>query len=321
MPSVYFHSGAPKTGTSYLQVLFARHSEDMVRQGVIYPDNVFVHGAKEGKITSGNGVELANYINPNLPHNIEDKSAFLGKLDRTLKESGGENFLFSSEFIVFHDNDRTSALIECLQRNGYEAKSMYLVRDLSNAAFSTYSQQVKRAGEARTFEEFLTTWDPHYMHHVNLMNSAFGYENVLIYNYEEHRSRLAALFFEDFMNIKIDVPVGETVNRSLDKKELDLLRVFNSFSGENNAFASTLISDALMLAPSASAERFLISEKEFSIINKKFKRAVEKINNQIRGKAIVVAQDVGEFERKSDLTDFERFTMAALAQISKAIRR
>ena len=321
MPTVYFHSGAPKTGTSYLQVLFARHSEAMTQQGVIYPENIFVHGAKEGKITSGNGVELANYINPNLPHNIEDKSAFLGKLDHLLKKSNGNNFLFSSEFIVFHDNDRTNSLMECLKTNGYESKSIYLVRDLSRAAFSTYSQQVKRAGEARTFEEFLATWDPHYMHHVNLMNSAFGHENVFIYNYEEHKHRLAALFFEDFMNIKIDASIDETINRSLDKKELDLLRAFNSFSGENNAFLSTLISDALMIAPSASKDKFLLSQKEFSIINKKFEGAIEKINKQLRGKEIFVAEEVGEFERNSDLTDFERFTMAALAQISKSIRR
>nr|WP_181377389.1 hypothetical protein [Paracoccus yeei] len=293
----------------------------MASQGVIYPENDFVAGAKEGKITSGNGVELANYIRPELPHKIADKSVFLEKFDRLLKNSDGEDFLFSSEFIVFQDNPRTGSLIDCIERNGYDAKSIYLVRDLSKAAFSAYSQQVKRAGEAKTFGEFLKSWDPYYLHHINLMNQAFGFDNVFLYNYEEHKHRLAALLFNDFMKININANTREVINRSLDQKELELLRVFNSFSGKNNVFASTLISDALMNTPSSSTESFLISPEEFSILNERFTRSIEKINQQLRGRGIVIAQEVGTVERNFSLTEFERFTMVALAQISRAIAR
>lgn len=324
MPTVYFHPGAPKTGTSYLQVLFARHIKEMARHGLVYPENDFVTGAREGQITSGNGVELANFIRPELPHRIDDKSAFLGHLDRLLQNGDGRDFLFSSEFMVFQSNERTDALIDCLKKNKYDAKVIYLVRDFSKAARSSYSQQVKRAGEDRTFEEFIKKWDPYYLHHINLMNAAFGRDNVSIFNYEEHKSRLANLFFKDFIGIDVKIEntdQTEIINRSLDNKELELLRIFNEFSGGGNAFSSTLISDALMKIPSTAREKFVATPEEFEILSSRFGGAIDKINSQLRGRKISLADDVKPADRQVHLSEFERFTVAALAQITKSIRR
>jgi hypothetical protein len=324
MPTVYFHPGAPKTGTSYLQVLFARHIEEMAEHGLVYPENDFVKGAREGQITSGNGVELANFIRPELPHSIDNKFAFIDNLDHLLKSGDGKDFLFSSEFMVFQENERTDALINCLQKNKYDAKVIYLVRDFSKAARSSYSQQVKRAGEDRTFEEFIKKWDPYYLHHINLMNAAFGKEKVNIFNYEEHKSRLASLFFKDFIGIDIEFKntgQNKIINRSLDGKELELLRIFNEFSGGGNSSSSTLISDALMKIPSISNEKFVATPEEFEILSSRFGGAIAEINSQLCGQKISLAGDVKPADRQVHLSEFERFTVAALAQITKSIRR
>ncbi|RFU12431.1 hypothetical protein DZD18_12020 [Rhodobacteraceae bacterium W635] len=67
MPTVFLHCGAPKTGTSYLQVLFARHAQDLQAEGIHYPLKAFTEGASDGRITSGNGILMANYLRPSLP--------------------------------------------------------------------------------------------------------------------------------------------------------------------------------------------------------------------------------------------------------------
>ena len=315
MPTIYLHCGAPKTGTSYMQVLFAKHSDDLVGQNIVYPNNAFVTGAKEGKITSGNGVEMANYIRPELPHRIADKTGFIDDFDRLLAQGDGVNFLFSSEFLVFPENERTSCLVKLISRRGYDVKVIYLVRDLVNAALSTYSQQVKRGGETRVFEEFLKTWNPHYTHHTNLLRAAFGAEAVSIYNYEEHKKDLPKLFFEKFLGCQIDVESKEVVNRSLSPKELELLRTFSEYTGDSNAYASTFVSDALMRLTAAEPSDNIIGRQEYNYLSERYAQSIDKINQIIIGQKIRISSGYQEELPKFELNDFERFTMAVLAKL------
>lgn len=155
MRKIFLHCGAPKTGTSYLQVLFAKHADELRAHGIDYPLNSFVTGAKDGQITSGNGVEMANYLRPNLPHRIADKNLFAQTFDELLTKAAGTDLLFSSEFLVFPENDRTAHLVALMAKHGYSARVIYFVRDYANVARSAYSQHVKRQGETAHFQEFI----------------------------------------------------------------------------------------------------------------------------------------------------------------------
>lgn len=321
MPTVFLHSGAPKTGTSYLQMLFARHTDQLAAQGLLYPHNAFVAGAREGRITSGNGVEMANYIRPGLPHKIPDKAAFLPRFDRMLAEAEGQDLLFSSEFLFFQPNGRTDAIVECLRRHGYDARAIYLVRDIATAARSTYSQEVKRSGEARTFQDFLTTWDPQYRAHIALLNRAFGAANVQVFNYEEHKDRLADLVFGDVLGRSIAVAPSQVINRSLESKELEFLRIFNSFSGAASAATCKVVSDALMTLPPPASDDFALTPDEHQILHSRFAGDLETVNAQVTGRKIRLADQVRPVDRTVELTDFERFTMATLAQLAQLVRR
>ena len=149
-------------------------------------------------------------------------------------------------------------------------------------------------------------------------------EKVNIFNYEEHKSRLASLFFKDFIGIDIEFKntgQNKIINRSLDGKELELLRIFNEFSGGGNSSSSTLISDALMKIPSISNEKFVATPEEFESLSSRFGGAIAEINSQLCGQKISLAGDVKPADRQVHLSEFERFTVAALAQITKSIRR
>ena len=155
MTKIFIHCGAPKTGTSFLQVLFARYAEDLEAGGIIYPENSYSALAKAGKITSGNGIEMANFLNPNLPHIIADKEAFPEDLKRTITEAAGKSLLYSSEFIMFADSERSKRLAKVISDAGYTPQVLYCIRDIGRAATSSYSQAVKRHGETRSFRDFV----------------------------------------------------------------------------------------------------------------------------------------------------------------------
>ena len=56
MATLWLHIGPPKTGTSALQVFFARNAKALRRQGLIYP---WAERAAGGEITTGNAAWLA----------------------------------------------------------------------------------------------------------------------------------------------------------------------------------------------------------------------------------------------------------------------
>lgn len=187
MPTLYLHAGAGKTGTSYLQVLFARHAERLAECGVVYPRGHLFEEAKAGRVTSGNGVEMANDIRPGLPHAIANKDAFIHVLDAGLKDAAGRHVLYSSEFLAFEPGERTAAIARVAARHGYGIRVIYLVRDIAAAAASMYSQGIKYHGDARTFADFITTWEPAHRRHIQRAVDSFGAESLLVLNYEEHR--------------------------------------------------------------------------------------------------------------------------------------
>lgn len=321
MQTIYLHCGAPKTGTSFLQVLFARYADALKENNIIYPQNAFTEGASKGRITSGNGIFMANYLRPQLPHRIENKDAFIEEFDQQLRSGKGESFLFSSEFLVFPQNERTENLLNVIKKNGYAVKALYFVRDMADAARSAYSQQVKRHGEVQEFSEFLKTWDGFALHHTNLIASAFGEEALSLFNYNEHKGSLASVVFKEFLGCNFEPDFVEKINRSLTDKEMELLRSFNTVAGSGNAYASTFVSDALMSQIPAEQKEFWPNEEEYQLLEDRFKHAVDGINRRISGEPIKISSGVRQDVGSDGLSEFESFTMAVLAKLVNSNRK
>ncbi|MEP9385685.1 hypothetical protein [Mesorhizobium sp. KR9-304] len=321
MPELILHAGAGKTGTSLLQVLFARHAEQLERDKVIYPRGFLSDEAAAGYITSGNGVAMANYIRPHLPHDIGDKEAFIGDLGRELSGARGKHVLYSSEFLVFEPGERSNAIATVAARNGYTPRVIYFVRDFGPAAFSTYSQLVKRHGETRSFSEFINDWNPHYRERIEQACAVFGPERVEVYNYDEKRDELAAFFFRTLLRCQVVPPENPIVNRSLSAKETELLRYMNAALASNAAQA-TFLSDALMeIATETVPEPLLLTQSEADLLESSFQSDLAYINGLIRGRPCVIAQAVGDQRQQIELTEFERATAAILAKIVSVIVR
>jgi hypothetical protein len=313
MPTLYLHAGAGKTGTSYLQVLFAVHAERLAECGIVYPRGHLFDEAKAGRVTSGNGVEMANYIRPGLPHAIPDKDAFIHTLDAVLADAAGRHVLYSSEFLAFEPGPRTAAMARVAARHGYGIRVIYLVRDIAAAAASMYSQGIKHRADARTFADFITTWEPAYRRHIQRAVDSFGADSLLVLNYEEHRDRLAELFFRDILGTSFVPDERDIVNRSLSPREAEMLRIMNGVHPGNRA-CSAFVADALMELPALSGSSH-VGAAEAGHLGRRFAEEVEFVNRFVRGRPIVVARHDAEEHRPPPLTEAERALLAILARL------
>lgn len=320
MRTLILHGGAPKTGTSFLQVLFAQNAEKMKENGVLYPEGHMFDEAKKGKITSGNGVEIANYIRPHLPHRIDDLDSFPERFEAILESAGNLDVLLSSEFLNCPYNDRMKNLLSIVDQKGFDIKYVYFVRNIGLSAFSSYSQQVKRHGESRSFQDFISGWDPLYRNTLDMAINSVGEENVRVFNFDEHRENLAAFFFEAVLGLNFSPEVSKkVVNRSLSTNEAEMLRLINESTG-GRAKVSTYISDALMGSPRPS-EAFSLSKAEVDELEKRFRVAVDYVNKYITGRPIIIFDDAGSEMAPIVSSDFEKAMVVIIGQLVKDIAK
>jgi hypothetical protein len=320
MPDLILHGGAPKTGTSFLQVLFARYADQMAENGVLYPRGHMFDQAKAGVITSGNGVEMANYIRPWLPHDIPDKNAFIGQFGETLSGAGENHVLYSSEFLMTPPGDRISAIVDVARRYGYRIRYVYFIRDIGSALIATYSQEVKRAGEIRSLSEFIESWDPHYHNTIKQACDSFGEKNVEVYNYEEYLDGLAAFFFRNVLGTEFFPGEKHVINRSLTAKELEFQRMMNSAAPNDMRFAA-FISDALMSVQTSDKTKMTLTSEEAYLLEQRFRESIEYVNRIVRGRPTVVADRTAEHRDEETISDFERSAAAILAKLVLAVAK
>ncbi len=317
--TLFLHCGAPKTGTSYLQVLFARYSAQMAERGVIYPRNDFHEMAEAGKITSGNGIELANYLNPGLPHKISNKDAFPKHLIEVLRAAGEASVLYSSEFITFQHQKRAEFLAKVVADAGYAVRVIFFVRDLGAAAVSSYSQSIKRHGDVRDFAKFLETWDPRWLSHIEAMIQTFGEDAVTILNYERCKTHLAQVMFEDVLGLDFVPEEAPQINRSLTAMEIELLRIMNqTYPEQQKVRLSTFVSDTLMGLAKDPAP-LQLTAAHYTLLRTRFAETIAGVNAHIQGPGIIICDHVARDQDAPQLGEFEQTVMTVLARLVTAV--
>ncbi len=319
MPKVFIHAGAPKTGTSFLQFLFAKYADQMRDAGLAYPPDPSLERARKGRVTPGNGVALARCVNPWMPPAELDRDAILAELRGVLAAHAGLDILFSTESIYFRDPGRSEALLQMIRGEGFEPHAVVALRDYAGYARSAFGQSVKRRGEARDFGEFLETWDPAYGSRLAALDRHFPPERLHLVNYDRNRHRLAELYFRDILGLGF-VP-GDTavINRSLTAKEIELLRVMNaSYPAETREKLATFASEAL-LAVDRPSDDFALTSAEAAILERRFGAELEKINARPQAPGIRLYSRIGPDRAPLELGDFEISVMSILARIVAAV--
>lgn len=190
MATVYLHIGSPKTATSSLQAVFARHKRKLRSQGVLYPGKCrhgdAHHVLVADLIQKHQSVRMPDFWYGKFPRGEAwstlraEIDANAGKIDKVVLSS--ELFFGQSVGLEAMLGDIRQAL------EGHTVKIVVYLRRQDQLYASFYNQDVKGARQwSKSAYEFYETHQifRHSYHRLmELWSGIFGVENVIIRPYE-----------------------------------------------------------------------------------------------------------------------------------------
>nr|WP_284499967.1 hypothetical protein [Synechococcus sp. MU1648] len=234
------HIGHGKTGTSAIQSSLAIASNDLAEQGISYPIQQSLRDrASRLEITSGNW-------EPKSEVSLSDELL-------EIAANNGDNLkiILSSESLFW----LVPELIQNKSKweNNIDMHIILAVREIEEMLSSEYQQRVKRHGDSMPLEQFLRARHFISSHHakaaeiIELMNES-NISNTII-NYSRHKRDISQLIFKLVGAEELypeDQMAGAIINRSLSRKELEMLITINALYYSKFPWISTRISDALI---------------------------------------------------------------------------
>lgn len=252
---LYIHIGHGKTGTSAIQAALATHVDKLKQIGILYP--VAEEARKEAaslKVTSGN-----------ITH--RDPSKVIPRLaSECLMEANVKAVVLSNENL-FWTIDSFFECIPAMERR-VEVIMILVVRNLDEMVSSEYQQHVKRHGESRSFEQFLSDRQyisPTHERACRLLQIVKEREIELkILNYSKAKRAIVPEFFRligaESVLGGVSCPIAK-VNRSLTREELDILTVINRlYSGRYPQISQTISDDLIHRLPSLEGHQLNLSQ-------------------------------------------------------------
>jgi hypothetical protein len=317
MPRLILHAGGPKTGSSLLQVLLAQESDRLAAAGTVVPPGRETDAARQGMISSGNGLELANFLNTSLKHFREAGEYIPPTLTKTLQEAAGHNVVFSSEFIDCIPGPRMNVLLNIVNKYGYDIEFVLYVRNIDSAAYSFYSQSVKRSNNYHDFETFLKRWRPPYLGRIERAATCLPANALRIFNYHSRSKHIARHFFDEILGVTPPEAMPKVVNRSLTFSELNIIKKMNAKFPKNNMF-STFVSDAIIYNTTAPKDYgFCLTPAEADELHRRFDDYVAQLNAWLGAEPVdVIGPDtvIGE-RQENELSEVESVVLAVLTAL------
>ena len=180
--TLWLHIGLPKTGSSALQVFFAKNAAALKKNALLYP---WPGPARHGRATPGNAKWLA--MQEGFPHD-NDRDA---QLVKWLKR--GRGVLLSSEELAKAD---PSTLIAVRDR-AEDARILVYLRDQADILVARFNQLrgYGKFGPERTLEWY-TAENPGSGQHLRFgeflegMAGIFGREKMAVRSYRQNKDRL-----------------------------------------------------------------------------------------------------------------------------------
>lgn len=240
---MYLHVGAGKTGTSALQVAFARNADRLLAAGILYPADAMSGHAKAGRVTSGNGVALAKYLG------VPFGPAADGIRSDHLKEEvahaycAGLDLLYSSETLSVVQPEQAREFVAFANDIGYQVRAVIYFRAIADHAVSLYQQTIKHGETRLDLVEYLReVYSAGQLDTLTNLLRIFHPDDIIARNYDLAAKHLVEDFLTKVLGLDArdyDTAV-EVINRSLTDVEIALMRVMNPlFKSSLQAFVAS----------------------------------------------------------------------------------
>jgi hypothetical protein len=271
--TLIIHAGGGKAGSSALQSALSGASDDLGKHGITYLDSTPRSSAYE--ITPGNGFRLFEDVG-------EPAWSTNGK--ETIEFFIGANpvGICSSEFLGALTRKRWASIIETASEIGVELKIVYFVRSAVGYVTSSYNQNVKRSGEARSLADAVADYPWQHFDELQNLDAIFDREHLHVINYDRMRNDLGKAFGAAYPELEAAGEILQKgsklpVNRSLTSSELEVVRRINARFG---SLYSHAISDKLIYeAPDIKADTSLPADVA-EVVAGKFADATKWINER-----------------------------------------
>jgi len=270
---LFLHIGHGKTGTSAIQSSLAIASNDLAEQGINYPIQQSLRDrASRLEITSGNW-------EPNSEVSLSDELLEIAK-----NNGNNSKVILSSESLFW-------LIPELIQNkskweNNIDIHIILAVREIEEMLSSEYQQRVKRHGDSMPLEQFLRARHFISSHHakaaeiIELMTQS-NISNTII-NYSRHKRDISQLIFKFIGADELypaDQMAGAIINRSLSRKELEILITINALYYSKFPWISTRISDALIKnQPQLEAQQCKLAKPQLEKVYEKNDAYLQIIN-------------------------------------------
>ena len=232
---IYLHLGYHKTGSSFLQMMLSQNRKQLLENKIYYPIAERDNDAKRGRISPGNGIQLALAISNK--NKNEFYQCFLNWIDEANK-NGCDTLLISSEGL-FHSlaNNEYSELFKELKKKAKisEIKGLVFMRDPFDHIISLYKHRNKR-GEILNFAD----WVENDYETLNLTKDFIikSKSDGIIWTFRKYQNNsefMAECLFSDWLKIERPIiPLNDKVNMSMTLSEILVLRELNK-SGNKEA--------------------------------------------------------------------------------------
>lgn len=274
------HIGATKTGTSALQVALVRNRRKLQEMGILYPQSESDRAAEQGKITSGNGLAIASFLNPKLPFSQRfARPDYLTEMFSEISvETDADSVLFSSEHIGFFIDERLRSFVDAAQQYGYTMEIVYFVRNVLDHAYSAYNQGVKRHRMGLDFETYIRDkYKCPFAGTLSRLNNLVEKDRIYVLSYDRVKPYLLKSMLEAlaFATEGIVESTG-VINRSLTRHEIEIMRFVIPYLRDDNECRK--ISDALIYAKEALEEKPTISRQILAFVEARFQPDLDFVN-------------------------------------------
>jgi len=271
---IFLHIGMPKTGTSALQLFFARNIERFYKYGISYP--------KFNTPEIGNATSLVGPLINNGPK-LNCKPYTLNMLENFLSEEKSD-VLLSSEWFITLDSEKLLIFKEIFEKYSFCPIVICYIRRRDKELQSIYTQAFKYRKIDCKCDELVV--HQNYVKTLNKFTSVFNSDAIKVRCYEKGQFYNGNIFY-DFLNILgIENYEGflfpETkINASPPKYFVNFFRVCNKYFDFSDDFRSMLIQIGEELGASNSDPRvdWLSPQKRVDIL-KEFEAEDKRIAKQ-----------------------------------------
>tara|TARA_B100001093_G_scaffold340762_1_gene325572 strand:+ start:11827 stop:12945 length:1119 start_codon:yes stop_codon:yes gene_type:complete len=309
------HIGHSKTGSSFLQVCFAKNTDLLNQHGWNYPNHPNSNQALKDLPTSGNGSLL---LDENYLLNILNLSSF---------KNESLSVFYSDETLCMtlsNNKQKRERIIKTFNDLGFRLIFVMYSRNFFEHSLSAWGQTIKNGNATDSYYKRMI--DPQrnneYIIHERILKwIKFSKEenfDLKIFNYDEHASNLFNHFCKNILKIKEIIPFqipNRVINKSLSSEDHEILRLLkislSKFPIEYKLKNSKTFKQLKQTLFKNSEEKKVpasITKSQYEEIINKYSKIISTINKSeiVNEKIILTGYEDLKIEEKSSLPFSEK---------------